>query len=67
MNVRYGGTPKYEFLGFNYGASRTYVRVARIELAPSAWKANVLPLNYTRIFMLHGCASGFKFLSYIPS
>lgn len=23
-------------------------RVTRIELAPSAWKAEVLPLNYTR-------------------
>ena len=25
-------------------------RVARIELAPTAWKAEVLPLNYTRDF-----------------
>ncbi len=25
-------------------------RVMRIELTPSAWKAEVLPLNYTRIF-----------------
>ena len=25
-------------------------RVARIELAPTAWKAEVLPLNYTRVF-----------------
>ena len=26
-----------------------YVRVGRIELPSSAWKAEVLPLNYTRI------------------
>ena len=26
-------------------------RVMRIELTPSAWKAEVLPLNYTRIKM----------------
>lgn len=35
------------------------VRVERIELSSSAWKADILPLNYTRIieasrrFMLH--------------
>ena len=27
-------------------------RVMRIELTQSAWKAEVLPLNYTRIYML---------------
>ena len=27
---------------------RVMERVARIELAPTAWKAEVLPLNYTR-------------------
>ncbi len=27
-------------------------RVIRIELTQSAWKAEVLPLNYTRIFLL---------------
>ena len=29
---------------------RVMERVARIELAPTAWKAEVLPLNYTRVF-----------------
>ncbi len=29
-------------------------RVKRIELSQSAWKAEVLPLNYTRIYWLFG-------------
>ena len=29
-------------------------RVTRIELATTAWKAVVLPLNYTRIFIKSG-------------
>ena len=37
--------------------SREQVRAARIELAPSAWKADVLPLNYARIiYFLTSCA-----------
>ena len=36
-------------------------RVARIELASSAWKAEVLPLNYTRHFRC------FKLCSIDPS
>ena len=34
----------------NVTVSRVMERVARIELAPTAWKAEVLPLNYTREF-----------------
>ena len=34
----------------NVTVSRVMERVARIELAPTAWKAEVLPLNYTRVF-----------------
>ena len=34
----------------NVTVSRVMERVARIELAPTAWKAEVLPLNYTRDF-----------------
>ena len=33
-------------------------RVAGIEPAPLAWKAKVLPLNYTRIFLLSCCNGG---------
>ena len=36
-------------------------RVMRIELTPSAWKAEVLPLNYTRIIdLLSNSRSGFS-------
>ena len=34
----------------NVTVSGVMERVARIELAPTAWKAEVLPLNYTRDF-----------------
>ena len=33
-------------------------RVMRIELTTSAWKAEVLPLNYTRILILYYGAPG---------
>ena len=35
------------------GESSRGERVTRIELASSAWKAEVLPLNYTRKIELH--------------
>ena len=38
--------PKFKKLGMNFRSKR----VTRIELATTAWKAVVLPLNYTRIF-----------------
>ena len=38
----------------NYRFKRQRVeRVARLELASSAWKAEVLPLNYTRASLTH--------------
>src|SRR5690625_4693425 len=33
---------------FGWNITEVLERVTRIELAPSAWKAEVLPLNYTR-------------------
>ena len=36
-------------LPLGYGALFIMERVKRIELSQSAWKAEVLPLNYTRI------------------
>ena len=32
----------------SYGPLKKMERMMRIELTPSAWKAEVLPLNYTR-------------------
>ena len=37
--------PKFKKLGMNFRSKR----VTRIELATTAWKAVVLPLNYTRL------------------
>ncbi len=40
--------------GYQARCKRTGMeRVAGIEPAPSAWKAEVLPLNYTRKLILH--------------
>ena len=36
------------------GCQRFLERVMRIELTTSAWKAEVLPLNYTRIYFKFG-------------
>ncbi len=40
-------------------------RVKRIELSQSAWKAEVLPLNYTRIFL--GLATSYSRTCVLPS
>ena len=32
-------------------------RVKRIELSQSAWKAEVLPLNYTPTYLINGAGS----------
>ena len=40
-------------------------RVKRIELSQSAWKAEVLPLNYTRI--LFGLATSYSRTRVLPS
>ena len=40
--------PKFKKLGMNFRSKR----VTRIELATTAWKAVVLPLNYTRITII---------------
>ena len=40
-------------------------RVKRIELSQSAWKAEVLPLNYTRIFF--GLATSYSRTCVLPS
>ena len=34
----------------SYGPLKKMERMMRIELTPSAWKAEVLPLNYIRTF-----------------
>ena len=41
---------RYLAAGTEDASLRVMERVARIELAPTAWKAEVLPLNYTRVF-----------------
>ena len=42
-------------------------RVKRIELSQSAWKAEVLPLNYTRRYLMKGPATSYSRTCVLPS
>ena len=48
--------PKFKKLGMNFRSKR----VTRIELATTAWKAVVLPLNYTRLLLKEMARDGIE-------
>ena len=55
-------TKKKRNISFSYVTKNCVVicmeRVKGIEPSSSAWKAEVLPLNYTRIYNLYGAGEG---------